>query len=537
MAPQGTLRLPAAADTSKIFLDSTLDWPPAIVSVRAFTLPEANWSGVSAIEINLRQKERIETIVLSPGQREQSVNLGQGPIEFNVRVKATREPEALGAVPVVDATFHPLTTSNLFLDPVVLSGRRVLKIVAGAIDFAVVSQVSGTLTVADGTPCSFQLNASHPETTVPVWGGDPVRMQAQFVLPGGERISIERIISAMEPVVVINQPSGRFHVVSVMLQDPLDRYSSVSVTLEAADGAPRRNFVLDSANPAVQWSAPRDSRSPTSFRYRVKKVLRNASVEDFDWCETTGSLVVVGDLDIRIDSIQGFLLLSGDMLGALIHLEPVGAPPDIDAAQDVVLDAGQTSFTANLAFAKTAPRQYTVSGPNLPRDRKYRSARLARLLGSTADHDEAYGFSAGALTRPGPQSFASGAPGSKIVAEPSGKRPAARIRFRASSCVRFGSSASMQAIKPVIAGDAIDVPCNIQERLFTILARLLATTWAWFAGSIPAAAAIAIVTGTSFARADWVAVPGAVMSMAGNVVSNCMPRKDTMRLEQVRIGP
>jgi len=360
-APQGAVRLPAGTDPSKVIAQATLEWPPPVTAVRAFTLPDADWAGVKAIEVNVRQGEDIRTIVLTPAIRDQSVHVAAGPIEYSVSVKTAPEPDALGAPPQRDVPFQPLTTSNLFLDPAAMSGRRDLHLVLGAVDALVVSRTVVTLTAGEFQR-QFQLIATQPEVVVPVWGAQALRLHAEFVIGGGQTIAIERDVAANDTVVVLNQPANQFHLVTVMLQDPLNRYGSVSVTLEAADEAPRRNVVLDSANPAAQWSAPRDPASPGSFRYRVKKVLRNASVVDSDWAETTGSLLVVGDLDVRIDTIQGFLLLAGDTLGALIHFEPIGAPPDIDAAQDLVLDPGQTAFTANLAFAKAAPRQYTVSG-------------------------------------------------------------------------------------------------------------------------------------------------------------------------------
>jgi hypothetical protein len=304
----------------------------------------------------------VDTLTLSAAKPEQTLHLAEGPVEYSVRIKAVKEPEALGTVPVSDATFRPLTQSNLFFDPGALSGRRVVRIVAGAVDFATIARVSGTLAVADAAPHSFQLDSKHPEVTVPVWGADSVHMRAEFVLPAGARIPIERVIGPMEPVVLVNQPAGRFSVVSVMLQDPANRYSSVSVTLEASPGAPRQNLVLDAASPMGTWSAPRDAGAPSSFRYKLRKALKDSSVIDSEWVETSGSLLVVGDLDIRLETVQGFLLGATETLGGLVRLTPLNPPEGIDAVQEILLDPGQTAFTADLVFARSAPFRYTVTG-------------------------------------------------------------------------------------------------------------------------------------------------------------------------------
>jgi hypothetical protein len=361
IGPQAVLRLPAGADHSNIILSSTLDWPPPVTNVRAFTPPDADWSGVAAIQVDLRQNSEVTTLVLTAADRDKSANVAGSGIEYSVAVHSAPEPDALGDPAPAESVFRPLPGPNLFLDPAVLSGRRLVRILLGVVDASIVSRVSGVLSMDDQSR-QFQLTASQPEADIAVRGTAPLTLHAEFALPEGRRLAIDRTLGPIDRMVVLNQPAGEFVVVTLMLLDPLHRYASVSVMLEAAEGAPRRNFTLDSASAVAQWSAPRAAAGPSSFRYQVKKVLRNASVIDSDWLSGSGSLLVVGDLDVRMEAIQGVILGADTSLGGLIQLAPSRPPEGVDAALDIVLDPGQTAFTANLAFAKDAPREYSVSG-------------------------------------------------------------------------------------------------------------------------------------------------------------------------------
>ena len=195
-----------------------------------------------------------------------------------------------------------------------------------------------------------------------VWGNDILQMHADLALVNGDSIPVDRAIFPTEPIVLINQPSGRFHVVEVMLQDPLDRYESIHVTLEAAAGARRQNFTLDASMPVAHWSSPRDAAAQGSFRYKLRKVLRNAVVVEQDWQEGTGSLLVAGDQDVRVENVQGILIGAPNSQGALIRLTSVHPPADVDPTLEIVLDAGQFAFTASLPFQGAAARRYNVAG-------------------------------------------------------------------------------------------------------------------------------------------------------------------------------
>jgi hypothetical protein len=359
IAPQGAIR-PPSGNAAKLILDVTTDWPPPISKVRAFVVPGASWNGVSAIQVDLRQGNEVRTLVLSPEKPDLSINLAGGPVEYRLRVIAAADPEALGSPPNSDQEFQPLSVENLSLDPLQLASRRVVRIAIGAIDFSTVSKISGRLQMNEQTH-SFMLDLTRTEWSIPVWGNGNVQMKADFTLASGETIRVERTIFPTDSVVLINQPAGRFYLVEIMLQDPLNRYESIHVTLEAAAGARRQSFTLDALKPVAHWAAARDAVSEGTFRYKTRKVLRNAMIAEEDWQEGTGSLLVVGDRDLRVENIQGILLGAANSLGALIQLTSAAPPIDVDATQEIVLDAAQSAFTARLPFRTAAPRKYRVA--------------------------------------------------------------------------------------------------------------------------------------------------------------------------------
>jgi hypothetical protein len=361
VAPQGSLELPKGTDTSKLISDVTTDWPLPITQVRAFTLPDANWAGVSALEVNLRNGTDVRTLALSPAQRELTANFSQGPIEYNARALIQPDPEALGDPPSGDGTFLQLTTANLFLDPAVLGGQRALRVALGAIDFSTVVKVAGELE-RNAQRRNFQLDKAERELTVNVWGSETIQLKSTLFFADGNSISLHRSVNPIDKVVLINQPANQFLVVELLLHDPLERFGSVHVSLETTAGASRQNRTLDAGTLVTHWSAPCAPGSARSFRYQVRKVLRNASVIEDDWKEAAGSLLVVGDPDIRIESIQGVLVGAQNLQGGVIRLTPSSPPPGMDGVQEIMLDAGQTSFAARLPFDRLAPRRYTVAG-------------------------------------------------------------------------------------------------------------------------------------------------------------------------------
>ena len=86
VAPQGTIRVPSGADANRLIVDVTTSWPPPLTHVRAFSVADADWSGIAAIKIDLRQGQDVQTLVLTPQTREQTANFSSDGVEYRVCV-------------------------------------------------------------------------------------------------------------------------------------------------------------------------------------------------------------------------------------------------------------------------------------------------------------------------------------------------------------------------------------------------------------------------------------------------------------------
>jgi hypothetical protein len=359
VAPQGSLRLPKGTDISKVILAVTATWPPPLNQVRAFTLPEADWSGVAAIQVDLRQGTDVRTIVLSPEKCDITTALRSGPAEYCVKTILKNEPEPLGKPLDLSDVFAPLTTSNLVFDPGALIGRRELHVAVGGIDFNVVSKITGQIRV-EGDRRSILLDALHREASFTILGTGIVTVEADLQLASGESVSLKQDVRPDERLVILNHPPGRFHVVTVMLRDPLSRFSGVFVEIEAAEGEARRAIHLDASTQSTTWSAPRNQTSPETFRYRVRKVLHNNAEITEDWRVGTGSLLLLGDTDTRVETIHLVLLGASDSLGGLLQLKSQRPPAGVDGTVELVIEPGRTTLDVPLPMASKASRLYSV---------------------------------------------------------------------------------------------------------------------------------------------------------------------------------
>ena len=170
------------------------------------------------------------------------------------------EPEALAddseTAPAAD--FEPLRTAHLSLDPAALSGRWLAHVRLGAVDLTAIQSVAGELRLG-AQQRRFLLNQQQTECTIPVWGNTPVDMRAELVTAEREVIAVERTLEPSRPVALINLPADRFHVVEVMLQDPLQRYAAVMVELEIAAESAAPGY---SSTQAIQRRAGRWRAAP-----------------------------------------------------------------------------------------------------------------------------------------------------------------------------------------------------------------------------------------------------------------------------------
>ena len=359
VSPQGSLRLPPDVDPSSLVLDVTTEGPPEAVEVRAFAPAEADWTGIQAIQVDLRAGDRVGSIILSPDAADGTLLLPTRELAYRVRVMADAEPDTLGAPPAPDPTFRPLPSLTLALDPQAMSGRRVVRISLGMVDPAVVRQVDGRLVAGDQSR-PFLLDQQRPVVELPVWGPVEARVEGVLITVDGSRVPFGRPVGPDEQVVLVNQPASLFHVVVVTLSDPLDRFESVTVELQGPTGERRAAVTLTGSSPTGQWSMPRSPGG--TFHHRMRAFGRDARVVETDWQEAAGSLLVAGDVDVRVEPVQVVVVGPSGTLGMLVTLTSLDPPKGVDPAVSTVLDPGQSTFRAMVPFRRDAPRRYRVEG-------------------------------------------------------------------------------------------------------------------------------------------------------------------------------
>jgi hypothetical protein len=359
VAPQGSLRLPPGVDPSTLVLEVTTDGPPEAVEIRAFAPAEADWTGIEAVLVDLRVGDIVRSIILSPDAADGALLLPAGELGYRVRVVADVEPGALGEPPEPDPTFRPLPSLTLALDPQGVARRRVVRVSLGMVDPAVVRQVDGSL-VAGDREGPFLLDPQRSVVELPVWGPVEARVEGELVTTDGSRVPFGRAVGPQEEAVLVNQPASLFHVVVVTLQDPLDRFESVTVELQSPTGERRAAVTLTGSSPTAQWSMPRSQGG--TFRHRMRAFGRDARVVETDWQEAAGSLLVAGDVDVRVEPVEVVVVGPSETLGMLVTLTSLDPPEGVDPAVSTVLDPGQSKFRVLVPFRRDAPRRYRVEG-------------------------------------------------------------------------------------------------------------------------------------------------------------------------------
>jgi hypothetical protein len=64
IAPQGRIAVPDGVDVAEVIRDVSLAEGPVPLKVTAFSLPDANWSGVEAVQVDLRSGTETRSLVL-----------------------------------------------------------------------------------------------------------------------------------------------------------------------------------------------------------------------------------------------------------------------------------------------------------------------------------------------------------------------------------------------------------------------------------------------------------------------------------------
>lgn len=358
VGPQGQLRLPPGLGFDRVVREMDIDENPVLVTVHAFAFDEADWSGVASVTVDVRNGTDVASMVIGPAARDATVMLRPGTLEWRLRVISVDEPDALGAPSPVEPAWAPLALTQIVVDPQTLAARRSVRFALGFVDASAIRQVQGHATLGDRT-VDFLLTADKPERTFVVRGASPFAVEAQMIAPDGTATPVSRTIGAAESVVLFNQPTDRALTVTVMLQDPFDRYDAVFVELQAGSGTARRAVRLDRSAPTTTWSTTLGAGSPRTYQYKVRRVGKDASVVDTEWQGASGSLLVVGDVSVRVETID-VILVEPAASSALVRLTSLDPPAGMPPASELFFDVGQTEMTASLPFARAAARRYRV---------------------------------------------------------------------------------------------------------------------------------------------------------------------------------
>lgn len=361
VAPQGALRLPAGVDAAALIRDVDLDLgvPAAEIQVRVVAPADADWGGVEAITVDVRSGAEVRSVALRRDDLDHVVTLPAGDLEQRARVVAVDDAEALGRIDGAARPFQPLVGRTVSVDPAQLSQRRTLQIALGFVDFAMVVGARGRLVLGSQTR-EFLLGPERPSISVPIVGDAAVQLEVDLLFADGEPVRIARTIPASETLALLDQPANLFQVAMVALRDPLARYASIVVEIDPADGAPHRLFALDAATPSARWSRRRVPGAPATFRYHTRAIGKDTRVIEGTWRDATGSLLLVGDLDARLETIDVILLGAQKTLGAMLRLTSLAPPPDVDATVEILLDGDQLEASVQVPFQ--GARRYRAEG-------------------------------------------------------------------------------------------------------------------------------------------------------------------------------
>ncbi|HYG61365.1 MAG TPA: hypothetical protein VEL74_02185, partial [Thermoanaerobaculia bacterium] len=193
-------------------------------------------------------------------------------------------------------------------------------------------------------------------------GAAPLRVESELITAAGGVIDVFQEVAPGQTVAVVNQPADRFQTVLVTFQDPLERWDSVHVELERAPGEARRVLALSAVEPSGRWSAERPAGAPRTFRYHTRQVGRDGALRDDGWKEAAGSLLLVGDPDVQVGSVQVILLGPPDLMAVQLRLVSLAPPPGVEGAVETLIEPGQPPFQARLPFRRGAERRYRVEG-------------------------------------------------------------------------------------------------------------------------------------------------------------------------------
>jgi hypothetical protein len=354
-APQAALRLPPGDDAHAAIVDVTIAGDEPVV-VELFGLADADWTGVGAIVVDVRSGDTVRSATLTTDHRAETLTLPPGAAELRIQPAFVAEPEAIGRPRPSTPAFAPLDRTHVLIDPMAIAGRRLLDVHLGVLDPELVTGARVRLTAGELTR-DLELDAGHAVAHVPVWGAATVAIHAELALASGGQVVVDKSVGASETLALLNQPAGLFETIVFMLQDPLERFDAALIELAFGEGRPTRALRLDRATPSVSVSRPR-AGSGGPFRYRVKLIASAGQIVEEGFRDGAGPLVLVGDVEARIDVIDVVILDAVE--AASVRLTALAPPPGVPGVVEQLFETGQSRERFSLPSARSAALGYRV---------------------------------------------------------------------------------------------------------------------------------------------------------------------------------
>ncbi len=366
VAPQAPLRLQESAVVRTLDLERA----PTDTRVRIVTPSEADWEGVAALQADVRAGAEVRSAVLTAQNRDAVLTLPAAPLEYRVSALPTDAPStdapsteapstdapSTDRPPADDAQeFRSLSHPVLQLDPANLLGIRRVRLALGAVELGQDVTVEVRAETRTGLQIA-QLTPSAPEAVLSLEAREDVTLAVATHRGTAPAVIEEHRVLASDNLVMINPSGAAERSLWVELRDPLLRYAQVFVEIEGA-ATDRKLVSLDDAHPSKRVAVPNGD-----LRYRVRAVRRDAQVTESDWEAVDGSLLLVGDSDVRIEHIEGIVIADEPLQGVFLSLTVDPPALGLPARHDVLLEPGQTRFSVDLAFTRDAERRFIIEG-------------------------------------------------------------------------------------------------------------------------------------------------------------------------------
>lgn len=361
IAPQGALTALEGFTPDDAIRDVDLtDRGPRVV--RIFVPAGADWTGVGAVEVTVEPPAGPPVSdAVRPDRTDVEIQVPDGDVTYRTRVLVRSDPEAIGSPVEIESAAAPLPADTVVLDPASLAVRRLVTIALASADPGSRIRVRGSIDVETASR-PFALDAARPSLAVAVWGRAPARLSTAVEIDGAVAETSTREVSPGERLVVVNPPRDRVRMVVVELVDPLDRFESVFVELEADTGGNRQQVHLDASTPRAEWmSIVAVGERASGYRHRIRKIFRNAASVELPWTAGAGQLLLVGDTGVRIVPVDIVLVgAPADAIATELTVTSLAAPPDVPASVNVIVEA--TRATVRVPFATGAATRYRVEG-------------------------------------------------------------------------------------------------------------------------------------------------------------------------------